>query len=205
MALAGLAAVLIAAGLPAQEPQAAPQQPPQQAQERKFELFAGFEPAFFYSDIDGFGYDGAAQLGIGYFWSSKISSEVSVSRREGDFEEATIVDAAALYHFPSSSRWKPFAGSGFHYARVSSVVPFAAPVTYPAAPPPAPLGAARVETALPELEQDGVGWLVTGGVNYLFSSQFSLRMDARYVPITISGDRGGDEDFSSTIGLGLKF
>lgn len=193
LGLALLGTFLAASSLPAQEPPPSPS-------ERKFQLFAGFEPAFFYSEVDGFGYAGAAQLGMGYFWSPTISSEISVALRQGDFEDATVVDAAALYHFPSSSRWKLFAGTGVHYAQVQTEV---GPILLGGGLSGMP--AARADSASTELEQSGVGWLVTGGVNYLFSSRFSLRMDARYVPVTISGDRDSDEDFSSTIGLGLRF
>lgn len=197
VALAACGVALSVASTFAEEPAPA-------SSEHRFQLFAGFEPGFLYSEQDGFEYEGGLQLGFGYAWTPRVSSEVSYTRRNGDFTEANVVDATGLYHFPTTSRWKFFAGTGFHWERAiqqSQAPPI--PLAGPSVRGPEGSVVADFPT-IDDHETSGLGLLVTGGVNYQFSSNYSLRFDARYVPWQLSGTLT-DKDLASTLGVGVKF
>jgi opacity protein-like surface antigen len=171
-----------------------------QAQERPIELFAGVEPSFTYSSIEGFDFGSGMRLGVGYFWQESMSAELSASLRSvsvsgSDVDAATALDAAALYHFTPASRWSPFVGVGVHYSRVDFEESALA------------LGRSSLNSSAVQVStaEDGLDLLVAGGLNWQVFRRVAIRVDARYVPVTISGERGRDSDFVSSVGLGFRF
>jgi opacity protein-like surface antigen len=153
---------------------------PGQAQEQRFQLFAGVEPGFTYSEVAGFESHNGFRLGLGYDWTPTFALELSSAVRELTDYDSRVVDGAVLFRPRSSGAWRPYLGGGLHHF------------------------AAEADRSAFQ-DESGLGLLLAAGVDWRFGSRFSLRLDARYAPVDLSGDRALDSDLLSWVGLGWRF
>ena len=157
----------------------------------KFEVSALVSPDSSSSGSQGSELDLGPGLAVNYFWTERISGELTLALSEEtaiEFHEgvpesqkidSVALSAAGLYHFRNRSRWLPYAGAGLLANKAD----------------------------LPEggEAEDRLAILLTAGVKYLLTPSFSLRLDGKVLGITLSGEEEHGEDTRFSAGLGWRF
>lgn len=167
-------------------------------EERRFRLFAGLEPGASYSDIDGLDLQTAYVLGFDAYVAPRWAAEVAASyQREsyaggfaGFTAETTSLDTALRRDLLHRGRWTLQGLTGVRYSRLEDARGF--------------IGVGGLPGTSRQTE-DRVGLLLGLGAEYRFSNRFALRLSAKQVPWTFSGDERFFEDTALGTALAFEF
>jgi len=158
-------------------------------EEHRFRLFAGLEPGGSYSDLSGFDFEIGYVLGFDAYVAPRWAVELAASFKDVS-DETNSLDAAARFDFAQRGRWSLHGLGGLRYSEYRDV-------RRPFGPNGNPMTRGFTE------ERTGV--LLGFGADRDLSSRFSLRLDARFVPWSLSGDDAYFNDMTVSAALAVRF